>query len=102
MRAYRAYKPPNAARSPLRAASTNEESPVVSGAGAVVTARQSLIVRRESTVVPAFDMPTPGIILVCRTQQSKEVLTMECMERVYVLRPVHKLFSSLNRVIASN
>jgi len=40
---------------------------VVSGAGAVVTARQSLIVRRESTVVPACDMPTPDIILVCKT-----------------------------------
>src|ERR1700722_2891810 len=75
MRAYRAYKPPNAPRSPSRAASTSEESAVGSGAGAVVTARQSLIVRRESTVVPACNRPTPNIIPVGMTLWSEGMLT---------------------------
>src|SRR5580658_4494028 len=77
MRAYRAYKPPKAARSPPRAASTSEESPMASGAGVVVTARQSLIVRRESTVVPACAMPTPDVIPVCKTWEFRRTLTRD-------------------------
>jgi hypothetical protein len=58
---------------------------VDSGAGAVVTARQSLIVRRESTVVPACDMPTPEVILVCRTPKSPAVLTEDRARRLFLL-----------------
>jgi hypothetical protein len=38
----------------------------------VVTARQSLIVWRESTAVPASDMPAPDVMPVCKTPQSKK------------------------------
>src|SRR6185437_7869374 len=77
MRAYRAYKPPNAARSPSRAASTSEPSSELWGVGEVLTARQSLIVRRESTRLPPSKLPTPEIISVSKTPQSVRALTKD-------------------------
>src|SRR5579872_936735 len=102
MRAYRAYNPPKAARSPSRAANTSEASRAGSGTGAVVTARQSLIVRRESTVVPAYGVPAPEIIPLGKTLGGERALT-GCAERsLEVLGGGKRIFSSCCRVIISN
>lgn len=67
MGAKRAYKAPNAARSPPRAAKTSETSPMGAVTGGAFTARQSLILGLESTLLPEINEWNAEVIPMFKT-----------------------------------